>query len=245
MKKVLLILLCLWAASSLVYSQDDKKAQKEARKKGRAGIEQVLSAFTVCKFDDGLRISQIDRISKDKVKYLARQTAKGVTDKSVTNGKSEDRIFLADNGDLNEGVSRTDSYRVMLDYNQPDYFANLRIDRSLPDGYAEDKAILLRWMDFSNRERTDSETKSVQEANFNGFKTYSTSRANLDFTELGITLFFDDANKIFVTVYFLNQRPPYRNFKTIEEWKALRDKFLDAYTGCVQNNLKNLEASPK
>jgi hypothetical protein len=246
LKKYFTAILCLLAATSFIYSQTDKKALKEARKQERAALEKVLDAYTACKFDDGLRISKIDRIQKDKVKYLARQTVKGVTDKSVTAGKSEERIFLAENGDLHEGVSRTDSYRVMLDYNQPDYFANLRIDRSIPEGFSEDKDILRRWLDLLSSERTDSETRAAQEFDFNGFQIYSTNRrTSLDFDENGVALFFDDANKIYVTVYFLNQRPPFRNYQTIEEWKVLRDRFLDTYTGCVRANLKKLEAASK
>jgi hypothetical protein len=243
MKKALLVLLCLLTTVSFIYSQD-KKAFKEALKKEGVAIEQVLKAYTVCKFDDGLRISQVDRIQKDKIKYLVRQTAKGITDKSLTTGKSEDRIFLADNGDLLEGVSRTDGYRVMLDYDQPDYFANLRADRSIPEGFSEDKEILLRWLNFLNSARVDSETKSVQEAVYNGIKVYSINRTTIEKEEIATSLFFDDANKIYVTIYFLTQRPQFRNFKTIEEWKILRDKFLEKYTSCVKENLEN-PATPK
>ena len=237
MKKILLVLTCLLAVN--VYSQDDKKAQKEARKKERAAIEQILNAYTICQFDNGLRISDIERIRKDKPQFLARQTAKGVTDKSVTDGKSEERILLLENGDLFEGVSRTDGYRVMLDFNQPDYFANLRVDRSTPEYFADDRGILLRWLDFLNRERVDSETDAPEETTVNGFKIYSINRQTIEKEEIATSLFFDEANMIYVTIYFLTQRPQYRNFKTLEEWKALRDKLLETYTGCVAENLKN------
>lgn len=238
------MLLCVLTAAN-VYSQNDKKAEKEARKKERAAIEQVLNAYTVCKFDDGLRISDIERVRKNDPQYLARQTAKNVTDKSVIDGKSEDRIFLTEKGSLLEGVSRTDGYRVMLDYNQPDYFANLRVDRAQSEGFVEDQAVLLRWLNFLNSERVDSETGAPTETVINGFKVYSINRTTIEKDEIATSLFFDEANKIYVTIYFLTQRPQFRNFKTLDEWKALRDKFLEKYTACVQENLKNPPTSKK
>ncbi len=230
------VLLCFGGAAAQD-GKTDKKAQKELRKKERAEIEQVLKAYTVCSFDDGLQISKIDRIQKNKTKYLARQTAKNVFDKSIAEGKSEDRIFVTDNGDVLEGVSRTDGYRVMVDYGKPDFFANVRIDRSVSVEYDDDKKILIKWINFLNQERSSSETKFAQETYSNGFETYSTNHTNIEKTEIGVTVFFDDKNKIAVTIYFLNQRPRFRNFETIEEWKTLRDRFLDRYTDCINKNL--------
>ncbi len=239
--KLQIVLFCLAFFPALFVNAQtqDRKAEKELRKKERAEIEQALKAYTVCRFDDGLRISEVDRIQKDKTKYLARQTARDVFDKSIAEGKSEDRIFVTDDGKVYEGVTRTDGYRVMVDYGKPDFFANIRVDRSIPAEYEEDKKILIRWINFLNRERTDSETRFARETYSNGFETYTTSRTNIEKTEIGVSLFFDDKNKIAVTVYFLNQRPEFRNFKTIEEWKPLRDNFLNGYTNCINENFKN------
>ncbi len=246
MKKILLIIICLLTAISSVNAQDkqlsksEKKSQKVLQKTEREEIEKTLKAYTFCTLEKDLRISKIDRIRKNKEQYLARQTAKNVFDKSIAGGKDENKFFLADNGDLLEGVSRTDSFRIMIDFKTPDYFANVRVDRSIPKDYADDKEILIRWINFVNRERKDSETKFARETYTNNFETYSINRTTIEINEIGATVFFDDKNKIVVTIYFLLQRPNNRKYQNLDEWKSFRDSFLDVYTKCINENLTNL-----
>jgi hypothetical protein len=46
-------------------------------------------------------------------------------------------------------------------------------------------------------------------------------------------LLFDDASRMVTTIYFLNQEPKDRSFQTIEEYRAMRDRFLSTYTSCA------------
>jgi hypothetical protein len=219
------------------------KADKEAAKAEQKRVTDLLSAYSDCKFQDGLRIARTDRIQRGGLKYLARETARNITDRELPSGKSLDRYWVDPNGVLNEGVSRTDAIRVMVDYRKPDYFANIRVDRAHSDGYEEDKEILHRWINYMNRERGDSATQSPIEADYNGFKTISSYRSDVDVRkdELGISLIFDDENRIYTTVYFLNQRPKHRIHKSTEEWNQLRERFLHEYTACVNTNLRALQ----
>jgi hypothetical protein len=243
MREVYRIVLFLLLANTVFLGQSDAQRREDARaaRIERQAIERTLRAYSICSFDDGLRISRVDRIQRGGVKYLARETAKGIAEKGTPAGKSEDRYFVRDDGVLMEGVSRTDSLRIMVDYRKPDYFANIRVDRSLPDGYKKDKEILIRWIHFLNRERDDSETNQPVERSYNGFEAYSTNRKEVDVRrdELGATLLFDDKNGIIVTIYFLNQRPQHRAHKSTGEWKELRERFLDRYTRCISNNLNS------
>jgi hypothetical protein len=50
---------------------------------------------------------------------------------------------------------------------------------------------------------------------------------------LGLYLLLDDASRMVTTIYFLNQEPKDRSFQTIEEYRAMRDRFLATYTACV------------
>lgn len=252
--KTLLLVLLFFAFTSVTnFGQDvtkltnDAQAKKIEKKRERTGIEQTLKMYTVCSFDDGLRISKVDRIQKNSGKILSRQTASGVFDKSIAKGKSEDQMIITDDGKVCEGVSRTDSYRVMVDYQKPDYFANIRVDRSTSEGYKDDKEIVIRWINFLNGERGDSEMRFPQKTHYNGFEAYSVHRREVDVreNELGATVLFDDENKIIVTIYLLNQRPEYRMHKSTGEWKALREKFLSRYTFCVRENLKQEVSNQK
>ncbi len=216
-----------------------KSATKDAKKAERAEIERVIKAYTSCTFDDGLRISRVDRIQSGGSKFLARPTAKGLSERGTPPGKSEERYYVDDNGLLNEGVSRTHGYRVMVDYRKPDFFANIRIDRSDPAGYEEDKQILERWFNFIHSERPDSDASTPIVKDYNGLRSISTYRSNVDVprNELGLSLLFDDANKIYVSIYFLNQRPKNRVHKSTDDWKEMRERLLVRYSKCVRENL--------
>ena len=71
----------------------------------------------------------------------------------------------------------------------------------------------------------------------NGFEVHGLDREKLEGGVLGVYLLFDNAPRVVTTIYFLNQEPQTRKFQTMEEYRALRDRFLGAYTACVQKNL--------
>lgn len=223
MKKFILTILIALATVYGAAAQDKKtekeikRLEKEAQKKDREMVERTLKAYTVCSFDDGLQISRVDRIAKNKLQELGREVAK------------EDY----------KGISRTDSYRVMVDYRKPDFFANIRPDRAVPEKYEQDKKVLIQWINYLGI-LADPKADVAQKIYINDFETYSVNKMAIQGDQIGATVFFDDENSFVVSVYFLNQRSQFRNFQTIEEWKVLRERFLNAYTGCVRENLKNI-----
>ena len=223
MKKFIFMILIALATFFGATAQDKKteketkKAQKEVQKKEREKIEQTLKAYTHCTFDDGLQISMIDRMAKNESEKLERPIAK------------EDY----------QEVSRTDGYRVMVDYKKPDFFANIRPDRSNPEKFEQDKKVLIQWIGYLGK-LADAKADAPPKTYFNDFETYSINRSVIEGNQIGATVFFDDKNSIVVTIYFLNQRPRFRNFQTIEEWKVLREKFLKTYTNCIKKNLKSI-----
>lgn len=238
MKTVSLVIFLIISGIAVTYGQD-KKSQKAAAKAEKAEIECILKAYTSCRFEDGLKVTRVDRIQRGGLKYIARPTAKGLAERGTPSGKNADLYFVNDEGVRYEGVTRTDSLRVMVDYGKPNFFANIRVDRSSTNSFEDDKEILVRWMNFIHSERTDSETRFPIEGYYNGFEAYSTNRKDVDVEkdELGITLLFDDKNRISVTIYLLNQFPRFRVHKTTDEWKELREKLLYRYTACVRDNL--------
>lgn len=79
------------------------------------------------------------------------------------------------------------------------------------------------------------ESDSVIELEFNGYKVYGLSRNRLESgSTLGIFMMFP-GNGVSVYFYFNNIRPEYRHFETLEDYKKLRDRFLDEYTGFLKN----------
>ena len=214
-RSIIFFIALLFSAAAIHGQLPDKAAAKEALKKERAHIEEVLGAYTRCTFTDGLRISKVDRITKNKSQQLAREVGKGEV----------------------QPISRTDSYRVMVDYDKPDYFANIRPDHSEPGSYAADKEILIKWLSYVNTLGRLMDSRYPKETYYNGLEAYVINRGEIAGDSMGTALLFDDKNSIVTSIYFLNQREQYRNFKTIAEWRTLSERFLTTYSACIKQNL--------
>ena len=127
-------------------------------------------------------------------------------------------------------VSVVHGYRVMFAYPGTDFFANLKAEQSDPTKYVEDKETVR--LSLSEAGKTESNV-NVKDFKLQGFTGQSLTRRTLIGSTLGITQLFSDEDSVIVTVYFLNQAPEKRRFKTYEEFVALRDKFVTGYADCV------------
>lgn len=176
-----------------------------------------LKPFTSCSLKSGLRIVQVDRLPE----------------------KSKERTVRTSKGD--EKISMADGYRVMVAYNdRRDWFANIKVESSVAADYEtnKQKAIEnLKWAASTTNELQHPEPVKIS---INGHDGYETSKRSLNGSMLGIYLFFYDADRTIMTIYFINQNANRMKFQTIEEWRAVRDEFLDTYTTCVNNGRNQL-----
>lgn len=173
-----------------------------------------LKPFTTCKLDSGLRIAQVDRLPKD-VKSRTVETSKG-----------------------NQKISLADGYRVMVAYNNDrDWFANIKAEKSLTEEYERDKEGVIENLKWAASTSKELESLEPVKVSFNGYEGYGTSKRALT-TEamLGIYVLFSDTERTITTIYFINQNAKRKRFETIEEWKSVRDEFLNTYTTCINNN---------
>ena len=133
-------------------------------------------------------------------------------------------------GGNSQRVSVIDGYRVMYSYSRTYPFANLKAERSDPSKYLEDKEIVTSY--FADIAKADGNSDLV---NFSGqgFSGQTLTKRELTGTTLGITQVLWDEDSIIVTIYFLNQAPENRRFKTYEEFISLRDSFIRGYIECV------------
>lgn len=200
--------------------KEEKKLQKEAKKKEREDIEKMLKTYTICpSTDTEFIVSAVERVSKNREQTLARDTAEGI-----------------------KGISRTDSYDVLITFKDKMRFADVRPDRSKPEEYENDKKVALENLQYYIGNGKSISTKKPVEKLYNGFNTYSFQRSELIGNNLGMSLIFDDANKMIITVYFINapKDGAGKNFKSIDDWSGLRDEFLDSYTKCVGINFRQI-----
>jgi hypothetical protein len=176
----------------------------------------ALLPYATCQFQDGLEIVN-----------------RGVLPPSVSS-----RPVETDSGtrqiDLQAGI------RIMFAYPNTDFYANTKVELLPPANYPKLKRDLL---DNFQHVAHGNTVNSTLQSPMNGFEAHGLDREKLEGGVLGVYLFFDDASHVVTTIYLLNQEPEKRKFKSIEEYRTLRDRFLTAYTGCIKTNLHTTNES--
>jgi hypothetical protein len=143
-------------------------------------------------------------------------------------------------------VSLADGYRVMLAYPSTEFFANVKVELSQDSRYPADKRTVVESVRYlANQSSKEARTSvPIDRPAYRGVDVYGVNFPTIDFYiannpptlgggPIGTYVLFDDFRKMIVTVYFLNQRSGRRQFKTIEEYRTLRDRFLEDYTTCM------------
>lgn len=174
----------------------------------------ALVPYTSCTFADGLKIVALDPL------------ASGVTYRTVPTGGGEKRIEIE---------ARV---RVMFAYPDTDFYANVKVE-SLPAATYEDekKALLDNWQ-YTHMTSAGTTLNYGLASPLDGFEIHGFDRDKLEGGVLGLYLMFDDSQHVVTTFYLLNQDPATRSFKTIDEYRKRRDRFLPSYTSCIRANQK-------
>ena len=162
-----------------------------------------------------------------KIKEVTRRTA-----------GNNYRDVMTDNG--KQKVSVLDGYRVMFAF--PDltyYFANVKIEQSAPNRYAEDKEILINELKHYSTIKGATGMSFSDKTLINGFEHYGIDRDKIDIGgQVGVHVLFYDPAHLVITVYFLNQSKSIvannRRFETIQQYQELRDDFLSHYSECLK-----------
>jgi hypothetical protein len=128
-------------------------------------------------------------------------------------------------------ISVETGYRVLVTYKTTERFGNLKIERLPKAQYADEKANLRDSLQYLSTE--PGMDGKVQTVSKNGLTLYGISRNNVEGGVLSVYYLFRDEDNIAVSMYLLNAEPDERKFSTLEEYRAIVDKFLDAYTKCV------------
>ena len=173
-----------------------------------------LKRFTACDLHDGLRIVQVDRLPK----------------------KTKSRTVKTSSGDRK--ISLADGYRVMVAYNEHrDWFANIKAEKSVAGEYERDKQNAIENLKWAVSVGTEMESQEPVKVTFGEYEGYGSNRRTLVGNMLGIYVLFSDVDATIITFYFINQNSNRKRFQTIEEWRVLRDEFLETYTTCAKREL--------
>jgi hypothetical protein len=114
-------------------------------------------------------------------------------------------------------------------------FVNFKAERLASFDAA--KRNLIQSLNLTTARSSDMETKAPPRSSLNGFDIYATNRAKLTGSVQSMYLLFRDTDQTVVTLYILNTPPEAPQFSTIEQYDALRDRFVQTYTACVARNL--------
>ena len=180
-----------------------------------------LKSYTKCKLPGDLKVMEVTR-SKSQTKFRTVKTANGEEKVSVVNG-----------------------YRVMFSYNDLFYyFANVKIEQSDPAKYVQDKETVVSSLKYFANAKQATGMTFADKAELNGFEHYGIDRDQIDVGgQVGSHVLFDDPHHLVITIYFLNQDDKNvfratvgggRRFHNIEEYRLLRDAFLNNYSECLR-----------
>lgn len=118
-------------------------------------------------------------------------------------------------------------------------FVNFKAERLGAGSYKRDKETLIGNLSHLAANTPNMESQQTQQASLNGFEMYSVSRKELAGGVLSIYLLTRDADNTVITLYLLNTPPQDPKFRTMAEYRKLRDDFLNSYTACVNKNLES------
>jgi hypothetical protein len=177
----------------------------------QAPVDAVLRPYTACRFDDGLV----------------------VTEKSALPADVAGRTVMTIAGNRQVPLERGE--KIAFAYPGGTRFANVTVEQLPTESFEQGKANLIANFDHILAGGDDGARNMPYALHpmLNGFEVHGLDRLKIDGATLGIYLLIDDKTRIVTTAYFLNQGPEKRKFATIEEYGALRDHFLNAYTKCV------------
>ncbi|PSK89326.1 hypothetical protein [Taibaiella chishuiensis] len=163
--------------------------------------------------------------------YTSFQTASALTagdPERLPEGAEKVRTLKTEQGEV--AITRIDGYRILYNNEKNRPFVNLKVELSEEQSYDKDQKHLLDNLKYLNAHTQNRETRGLVELEFNGYKIYGISRAGVEMgSTLGTFVMFP-GNGVTVYFYFNNMKPEFRNFKSVDDYKKQRNRFMNEYT---------------
>ena len=109
-------------------------------------------------------------------------------------------------------------------------FVNFKAERL--GKYADDKKVLIDSIKYLGSQE-DMELGEPMPSSMNGLEVYGIHRKHLAGGVLSMYVLFGDDDLTAVTLYILNTPPESPKFRTMEQYRALRDEFLKNFAACA------------
>jgi hypothetical protein len=168
-----------------------------------------LSSYAYCPYTAGPSIVSVDRFPGNGIRYRTVETSGGP-----------------------RKISMIDGYRIMLAYPGRIDFANMHVEKSDASQYPADKDAVIKSMETLV---APSGAPMVAEHRiYNGFDMYASNDPTMTGNgPSGMYVLFRDSAHLIVTIYFLDQKPEDRQYKTLADYTTLRDGVLKDFTTCA------------
>lgn len=132
-------------------------------------------------------------------------------------------------GQGDQQINVTHGLSLHIAYEQTP-FVNFKAERL--GKYADDKKVLIDSIKYLGSQ-ADMEPGDPKLLSMNGLEVYGINRKRLAGGVLSIYLLFRDEDLTAVTLYILNTPPESPKFRTMEQYRALRDEFLKNFAACA------------
>ncbi|MCP4524028.1 MAG: hypothetical protein GY828_07470 [Candidatus Gracilibacteria bacterium] len=200
------------------------------------------SYYSPLNFSDGLKLVNVSRLPSWTTSHPLIFT--------YLDGKEEIK-----------NVSVDDGYTLMYSYPNTEYFANVKVEKSIEGQYEKDKQKVIEFTKLNYQRKTkivenailkdpnekislDKEkAKNVdyftyEENTYKGYDYVYFTENIIGLTEniIGLVYIFIPEEEIIITAYLLNQKNTH--FKNIDEFLLLRDKFITGYIDFIESNNK-------
>lgn len=111
-------------------------------------------------------------------------------------------------------------------YNEP--FLKMHVEQSTEQNFDKDKQTIINYLESLANDQ-NSRLDKVGKETYKGIEYYSVdSQALRTGGTIGISEIFFSKEQMIVTIYFFNQNEGKESYKTLEEYKALKTKFIQA-----------------
>ena len=140
----------------------------------------------------------------------------------------KNRILKTETGEVT--ITTIDGYRVLYNNEKKVAFVNLKVELTDKDSYETTTRNLLDNLKYQVSHSKNMESGEPIVMELNGMKIYGLSRTSIEAANTFGTFLMFPGNGIIVHFYFSNIKEGYRHFETVEEYRKLRDAFLNEYT---------------
>ncbi len=177
----------------------------------RAQTSPAFRPYMACTFEDGLALTEHSPLPGG-VQGRTVETTAGARAVALVGGQ-----------------------RLVFSYPGTDPFANVKVEQLPAASFAQGKHDLIGNFDHVLASGDDSERNMefALKPQLNGFEVYGLDRKKMEGATLGIYLLIDNRTHIVTSIYLLNQDATRRKFASPAQYAQLRDRFLDAYSGCI------------